>query len=269
MIAMAIACNPRLLIADEPTTALDVTIQKQILDLLRDLQRERGMALILITHDMAVVGDTAQRVAGDVCRPARGEPPRRGGDEHAGASLHRGACSTRCPSAPPITAGSPTIPGVVPGIADRPQGCLFSPRCRFATDYTRMVRPGADAAVRRRRALPPAARCGRSARSRTMTALLEAEDIHRSYEVRHGPLRRRVRVRAVDGVSFTMQEAKTLAVVGESGCGKSTLARVVTLLEPPSEGRLLIDGAACRRGRQTSARCAARCRWCSRTRTAR
>ena len=75
-----------------------------------------------------------------------------------------------------------------------------------------------------------------------MTALLEAENIHRSYEVRHGPLRRRVRVRAVDGVSFTMQEAKTLAVVGESGCGKSTLARVVTMLEPPSEGRLVIDG---------------------------
>jgi dipeptide transport system ATP-binding protein len=75
-----------------------------------------------------------------------------------------------------------------------------------------------------------------------MTALLEAIDIHRSYEVRRGPLRKRAQVHAVDGVSFAMQEAKTLAVVGESGCGKSTLARVITLLEPPSDGRIIIDG---------------------------
>jgi dipeptide transport system ATP-binding protein len=132
MIAMAIACNPRLLIADEPTTALDVTIQAQILDLLLALQRERGMALILITHDMGVVAETAQRVvvqyAGQQAetQAAQGlfaDPQH----PYTEALLH----------ALPERATErilPTIPGIVPGAADRPSGCLFHPRCRYATD---------------------------------------------------------------------------------------------------------------------------------------
>jgi dipeptide transport system ATP-binding protein len=136
MIAMAIACNPRLLIADEPTTALDVTIQKQILDLLLSLQRERGMALILITHDMGVVAETAHRVAvmyaGQIVetRPAA-ELFARPRHPYTAALLD---------ALPERAAGRerlPTIPGVVPGIADRPEGCLFNPRCRFATDLCR------------------------------------------------------------------------------------------------------------------------------------
>ena len=140
MIAMAIACNPRLLIADEPTTALDVTIQKQILDLLRELQRERGMALILITHDMAVVGDTAQRIqvmyAGQLVenRPVDAVM-------NAPAHPYTAALLDALPERAADHRRLATIPGVVPGIGDRPQGCLFSPRCRFATDYTRTVRP--------------------------------------------------------------------------------------------------------------------------------
>jgi dipeptide transport system ATP-binding protein len=141
MIAMAIACNPRLLIADEPTTALDVTIQKQILDLLRDLQRERGMALILITHDMAVVGDTAERVqvmyAGQVVenRPVATLMT-------APAHPYTAALLDALPERAGDHRRLATIGGVVPGIADRPVGCLFSPRCRFATDHTRTVQPG-------------------------------------------------------------------------------------------------------------------------------
>ncbi len=140
MIAMALACNPRLLIADEPTTALDVTIQKQILDLLRDLQRARGMALILITHDMAVVGDTAQRVqvmyAGQVVesRPATALM-------RAPAHPYTAALLDALPERTGDHRRLATIPGVVPGIADRPAGCLFSPRCRFATDLARAVPP--------------------------------------------------------------------------------------------------------------------------------
>ena len=140
MIAMAIACNPRLLIADEPTTALDVTIQAQILDLLLELQRDRGMALILITHDMGVVAETADRVAvmyaGQIVeqRPVEAlfEAPRHPYTSALLESLpERGSGRARLP----------TISGVVPGQFDRPGGCLFNPRCSLATDLCRSEAP--------------------------------------------------------------------------------------------------------------------------------
>ena len=129
MIAMAIACNPRLLIADEPTTALDVTIQQQILDLLLGLQRDSGMGLVLITHDMGVVAQTAHRVqvlyAGQVAeqQPAAGlfRTPRHPYTAALLAALPERAFGRRLPA----------IPGLVPGIGDRPAGCVFHPRCRF------------------------------------------------------------------------------------------------------------------------------------------
>jgi dipeptide transport system ATP-binding protein len=133
MIAMAIACNPRLLIADEPTTALDVTIQAQILELLVELQRQRGMALVLITHDMGVVAETAQRVtvmyAGQQVEEQMVDGLfQRPHHPYTAALLdalpERSASKTRLA----------TIPGVVPGIDDRPQGCLFHPRCRYAQE---------------------------------------------------------------------------------------------------------------------------------------
>ena len=128
MIAMAIACNPMLLIADEPTTALDVTIQKQILDLLAGLQRERGMAMILITHDVAVVAQTARRLqvmyAGQAMenRPAATAL-------RAPAHPYTAALLAALPDRAEARAMLPTIPGLVPGIADRPTGCVFQPRC--------------------------------------------------------------------------------------------------------------------------------------------
>ncbi len=133
MIAMAIACNPRLLIADEPTTALDVTIQAQILDLLLTLQRERRMALVLITHDMGVVAETAERVmvmyAGQAVEQQR--------VEELFADPRHPYTAALLDALPERSAGKrrlATIPGVVPGLDDRPRGCLFHPRCRFATD---------------------------------------------------------------------------------------------------------------------------------------
>lgn len=139
MIAMALSCNPRLLIADEPTTALDVTIQAQILDLLARLQRETGMALILITHDMGVVAETAQRVqvqyAGQKVeeQPVRPlfETPHHPYTAALLAALPERATERRLP----------TIPGVVPGQYDRPAGCLFSPRCIFADETCRSTEP--------------------------------------------------------------------------------------------------------------------------------
>ncbi|MES2941596.1 MAG: ABC transporter ATP-binding protein [Pseudomonadota bacterium] len=140
MIAMAIACNPRLLIADEPTTALDVTIQAQILDLLRSLQKERGMALVLITHNMGVVSEMAQRIAvmyaGQIMEERDSQAlfntPQHPYTEALLAALpERSDGSTRLA----------TIPGMVPGLYDRPTGCLFGPRCAYATEHCRSARP--------------------------------------------------------------------------------------------------------------------------------
>jgi dipeptide transport system ATP-binding protein len=140
MIAMAIACNPALLIADEPTTALDVTVQKGVLDLLVGLQRDRGMGLVLITHDMGVVAETAQRVqvmyAGQVMEEQPAAPlfahPR-----HPYTAALLDALPERAEGKPRL----PTIPGVVPGADDRPAGCLFAPRCRFRTARCDAERP--------------------------------------------------------------------------------------------------------------------------------
>jgi dipeptide transport system ATP-binding protein len=140
MIAMAIACNPRLLIADEPTTALDVTIQAQILDLLLTLQRERGMALVLITHNMGVVAETAQRVsvmyAGQIVEE-------RSADTLFLAPQHPYTAALLA-ALPERSTGEhrlATIPGMVPGLHDRPQGCLFNPRCAYANDHCRADPP--------------------------------------------------------------------------------------------------------------------------------
>ena len=140
MIAMAIACNPRLLIADEPTTALDVTIQAQILDLLRALQRERGMALVLVTHNMGVVAEMAQRVA---VMYAGAVVEERGADALFSAPQHpyTAALLAAMPERSTGETRLATIPGVVPGLYDRPQGCLFAPRCTDATGRACQVRP--------------------------------------------------------------------------------------------------------------------------------
>jgi len=152
MIAMAIACNPRLLIADEPTTALDVTVQAQVLALLVKLQRERGMTLLLITHDLAVVAETARRVlvmyAGQVVEtgpvPLIFEAPRHPYTQALLAALpEHNRDRTRLKA----------IPGVVPGAHDRPRGCLLHPRCDYALDRCRAERPALEGADGR------AARC--------------------------------------------------------------------------------------------------------------
>ena len=131
MIAMAIACQPKLLIADEPTTALDVTIQAQILDLLLNLQRQTDLGLILITHDMGVVAETAERVAVFYSGQKVEEQPVR----ELFGDPHHPYTDALLAALPERASGRvlPSIAGVVPGQFDRPDGCLFSPRCRFAT----------------------------------------------------------------------------------------------------------------------------------------
>lgn len=140
MIAMAIACDPKLLIADEPTTALDVTIQAQIIDLLLDLQRKKNMGLILITHDLALVAEAADRVvvmyAGQVVETGPAE-----------AIFHRPfhpyteALMKSLPESSVGKARLDALPGVVPGANDRPTGCLLNPRCPYATEQCRTNEP--------------------------------------------------------------------------------------------------------------------------------
>ena len=143
MIAMAIACNPKLLIADEPTTALDVTIQAQIIDLLVNLQNEKGMALVLITHDMGVVAETAKQV---VVMYAGQQVEQQ---EVAGlfATPHHPYTHALLDALPERSLGLdrlPTIEGIVPGAGDRPDGCLFSPRCKYVRDDCRASVPPLD-----------------------------------------------------------------------------------------------------------------------------
>jgi dipeptide transport system ATP-binding protein len=140
MIAMAIACNPKLLIADEPTTALDVTIQAQILELLRSLQKERGMALVLISHNMGVITEMAQRVAvmyaGQVVEEQSAQALF-GAPQHPYAEALLAALPERSDGHTRLA----TIPGMVPGLYDRPGGCLFAPRCGYADALCRTQLP--------------------------------------------------------------------------------------------------------------------------------
>jgi oligopeptide/dipeptide ABC transporter ATP-binding protein len=146
MIAMALSCNPKVLIADEPTTALDVTIQAQILDLMRELQDQLGMAIVLITHDMGVVAETADRVvvmyagrkveeaAVDALFERPGHPYTEG---LLGSIPHLDEAVTQREGRKRLT----EIKGMVPSLAAMPQGCAFAPRCRLATDHCRAAEP--------------------------------------------------------------------------------------------------------------------------------
>jgi dipeptide transport system ATP-binding protein len=139
MIAMAIACKPKLLIADEPTTALDVTIQAQILALLRALKRDTGMGLVLITHDMGVVAEMAERVIVQYA----GQPVETNATRALFADPHHPYTAALLAALPERATGRrlPALPGMVPGQFDRPSGCLFAPRCGLATRHCDDVAP--------------------------------------------------------------------------------------------------------------------------------
>ncbi len=273
MIAMAIACNPKLLIADEPTTALDVTIQAQILDLLRDLQRERGMALVLITHDMGVVGETAERVqvkyAGQVVENQPGgvlvstpaHPytaallaalPERAGDHRRLASdPRRGA---RAVATVPKAACSPAL-----RLRHRLHAQASGRGSRGFADWR------ACAAIARS---TPA---GQPRRRDDRAAARSARTSAAIYEITRGLFRQRARVKAVDGVSFTLQRGE------DARRGRRIRLRQIDAGAPAHHDRSA-ERRRCRDRRQaveggvaarSAACCAARCRWCSRTRMAR
>jgi peptide/nickel transport system ATP-binding protein len=267
MIAIALVCEPKLLIADEPTTALDVSIQAQILEVLDDLKARLGMAVLLVTHDLGVIAEHADRVVvmygGRVVEEA--------GTSALFADPRHRYTEALFESMPTLELDSRralvTIPGAPPKLRGLPPMCRFAPRCRFAAEDCRTRDPGlVEIAPEHRHSClhpRPPGRAGERAHGaeRTRPAhgteapepLLELVDVHKEFRLGGGlPLRPRRTVHAVSGVSLSVQPGETLGIVGESGCGKTTIGRMLVGLEQPTRGLIRFGGTdlATLRGRQ-------------------
>jgi peptide/nickel transport system ATP-binding protein len=250
MIAMALGGEPDLLIADEPTTALDVTIQAQVLDVLRRLRSERRMGMLMITHDLGVVAGNADRVgvmyAGELVeegmRDAFFAAPQHPYSRMLFDALPRSGDGGR------LTA----IPGQVPRLDSPLQGCRFAPRCPFAIARCRTESPGWQERDGQRvrchlagtlpaRTLPE--RAAHRAPEHAPQPLLQVEGLKVHFPIRRGLIQRTVdHVRAVDDVGLAIQAGRTLALVGESGCGKTTVGKALLRLIEPTAGSIMLGG---------------------------
>ncbi|WP_374001489.1 ABC transporter ATP-binding protein [Bdellovibrio bacteriovorus] len=211
MIAMAIACNPEVLICDEPTTALDVTIQKQILDLLAEIQQRTGMSLLFITHDLGVVAD----IADEVIVMNKGEIVERGGSKEIFENPKH-----------PYTKG---LLACRPSLEENPD------RLPVLSDF--MTAEGEEITT------PAPARVVTPVAAREDKVLLEVRDLQTHFPHTGGLLGRvQSWTKAVDGVSFQVKKGRTLGLVGESGCGKTTLGRTIMRLIEPTGGQIIYDG---------------------------
>ncbi|MFI6320181.1 dipeptide ABC transporter ATP-binding protein [Nonomuraea sp. NPDC050556] len=242
VIAMALIRNPRLLIADEPTTALDVTTQRQILELIDDLREEFRMAVILVTHDLGVIASRADRVAvmyaGRVVESATTaelfRAPKHRYTEALMHSLPESASDGKLYS----------IPGMPPDLSLPLVGCRFAERCRFATEECRTTDVTLAGEDHRFACLHPvtspvsfAPSSQGASREISGESVLSVRDLVKTYDGPHKGV-----VSAVAGVSFEVRAGETLGIVGESGCGKSTVGRLVAGLEEPTGGQIVLDG---------------------------
>ena len=271
MIAMALSCEPQLLIADEPTTALDVTIQAQILNLIDDLRERLNTAVILITHDMGVIAGRTDRVmvmyAGKIVEGATT-------DELFHRMRHPYA-SALLQSIPKLDQDSTqrlyNIPGIPPDLSDKMDNCRFNPRCPNATERCRSEEPALEpdatnadhefacfhpvgtaegqetpvliATAEERAAMLERAE-SRVSELAERKALLEIDHLVKEFAVTSGAITQRKigSVKAVSDVSFTVREGETFGLVGESGCGKTTIGRLVVGLETANSGAIRFNG---------------------------
>jgi len=255
MIAMALSCEPKLLIADEPTTALDVTIQAQILQLLDELKSRLDMGMLLVTHDMGVIAGRADRVlvmyAGRIVE---------------GADTELLFAQPRHPYTEALLGAIPrmthdrgqalySIPGLPPDLSRPPAGCRFAARCRYVTQICRDQDPALSereaghlfACFHPRQDSPAVATPAASSSARLQPAaaapLLQLDEVRKEFPIRRGVLQRQVAsVKAVSGVSFSVAAGETFGLVGESGSGKTTVGRLVATLEQSDSGSIRFDG---------------------------
>ncbi len=235
MIAMALACRPSLVVADEPTTALDVMVQAQVLDVLSTLVKELGVGMMLISHDLSVLADMSDRIAvmygGRVIEQGPADQlftdPLHPYTAALGASFPRvGDPAARY--APAGLAGDPPDP------RELPPGCSFHPRCPIGVDECTTAEPPLATQARR-----PEGRLHQGARGggQVTDLTLEARDLAVDFQLRGGAV-----ATALDGADLTVRSGEIVALVGESGSGKTTLARALVGLQPPSGGQVLVDG---------------------------
>jgi peptide/nickel transport system ATP-binding protein len=260
MIAMALACEPKLLIADEPTTALDVTIQKQILELIDDLRKRLQMSVILVTHDLGVIAGRADRVevmyAGKIAETTDTSTlfanPRHPYTEALFHALPDKAAETR--------ERLYSIPGTPPDLMNLVEGCRFAPRCRYATDQCRAEEPplagetpqhhyacffpvGESQRGEKAVAQLPFISEGEATAAGTAEVVLSADGLVKDFPVTRGLLQRKTgSVSAVAGVSFDIRRGETFGLVGESGCGKTTIGRLIAGLEKRTAGTVCFSG---------------------------
>jgi len=264
MIAIALSCNPKLIIADEPTTALDVTIQAQILKLMKDLSRDLNIALVIITHNLGVVARYADRV--NVMYAARMAEQGKAADVFAKplhpytAGLLRSVPRLDKPRGRKLE----TIEGLPPNLLDPPPGCRFAPRCLAQQDacakelpplvqveahrYSACIRAREMAQVgstglglQSANPQPPVTKAIDKAQ-----ALLSVRDLRTYFDVGAGLQlfkSTRAEVRAVDGLSFDVFRGETVGLVGESGCGKTTVGRTLLRLEQATSGEIMFNGS--------------------------
>ncbi len=268
MIAMALVCDPKLLIADEPTTALDVTIQAQILDLIDDLRDRLRMAVILITHDMGVIAGRTDRVVVMYAGKVVEEAP----TVELFRRMHHPYTEALLASVPRLDHDPGerllSIPGLPPDLAREHTNCRFSPRCRYATDRCRTEEPPLEdvegslghrfacfhpvdhsnplAAVVLKEVPPEVAEAAVARRAELADApnIVEVDHLVKEFPVSGGGILRRTvgSVKAVSDVSFTIRRGETFGLVGESGCGKTTIGRLMVALERPNAGSVRFEG---------------------------